>query len=216
VSAPRNARARNARGVRAERPQFRLAGLGDAAAVAALHADSWRRHYRGAYSDAFLDGDVPADRLAVWSERLAQTDPMRSTILAEQDRQLAGFAHVIFEEDARWGALLDNMHVVAGLKRRGIGSSLLALSATAVMQRPKGAGLYLWVLEQNVDAQAFYEACGGSLVGRARASPPGGIAGRLVGSPAKLRYAWRDPAVLLAAVEQRQRSAGAQGARHGT
>jgi hypothetical protein len=27
-----------------------------------LHADSWRRHYRGAYADAFLDGDVLADR----------------------------------------------------------------------------------------------------------------------------------------------------------
>jgi GNAT superfamily N-acetyltransferase len=40
---------------------FRLAGPPDADAIAALHADSWRRHYRGAYSDAFLDGDVGAD-----------------------------------------------------------------------------------------------------------------------------------------------------------
>jgi len=27
-------------------------------AVAALHAESWRRNYRGAYSDDFLDGEV--------------------------------------------------------------------------------------------------------------------------------------------------------------
>ena len=38
--------------------QFRFGDRRDANAIAALHADSWRRHYRGAYSDAFLDGDV--------------------------------------------------------------------------------------------------------------------------------------------------------------
>lgn len=38
--------------------RFRVAERGDAAAVAALHAASWQRHYRGAFSDAFLDGEV--------------------------------------------------------------------------------------------------------------------------------------------------------------
>lgn len=41
--------------------RFRLAVPDDAEAVAMLHATSWRRHYRGAYSDAFLDGDVVAE-----------------------------------------------------------------------------------------------------------------------------------------------------------
>src|SRR2546430_14764213 len=50
---------------------YRAAGAADADAVAALHADSWRRHYRGAYSDGFLDGDVLADRRAGWAARLA-------------------------------------------------------------------------------------------------------------------------------------------------
>ena len=63
-----------------------------AAAVATLHAESWRRHYRGAYSDAFLDGDVFADRLAVWTKRLREADPRRCTILAE-DESLVGFAN---------------------------------------------------------------------------------------------------------------------------
>src|SRR6188768_3459087 len=44
---------------------LRPATAGDAGQIAALHADSWRRHYRGAYSDAFLDGDVLTDRLRV-------------------------------------------------------------------------------------------------------------------------------------------------------
>ena len=95
----------------------------------------------------------------------------------------------------RWGALLDNLHVVYGEKRRGVGSQLLALTAQAVLDR--GTGLYLWVLEQNADARAFYEARGGRCVERLVVSPPGGMTGRLNGSPVGLRYAWADPAVAL-------------------
>jgi ribosomal protein S18 acetylase RimI-like enzyme len=180
-----------------EEPQFRLAGPADAVAVANLHADSWRRHYRGAYSDAFLDGDVVADRLAVWTDRLREPNSRRCTILAE-DGSLVGFAHTVFDDDPTWGALLDNLHVADGHKRRGIGARLLALTAEAVIERPERTGLYLWVLEQNVDAQAFYRARGGRCAGRGLVSPPGGITSRLAaGSPAKLRYAWPEPTALL-------------------
>jgi ribosomal protein S18 acetylase RimI-like enzyme len=180
-----------------EELRFRLAGRADAQAVADLHGASWRRYYRGAYSDAFLDGDVLADRLAVWSDRLRQPDPRRFTLLAEDGGGLVGFANTVFEDDPTWGALLDNLHVADGHKRRGIGSRLLALTAQAVIERPQRTGVYLWVLEQNVHAQAFYQALGGSCVERSLASPPGGVAGRLAGSPAKLRYAWSEPTLVL-------------------
>lgn len=140
---------------RLDRPQFRLARPSDAKGVASLHTDSWRRHYRGAYSDAFLDGDVAADRLTVWADRLRKPDPRHRTILAEDSDGLVGFAHTVLDDDPTWGALLDNLHVVSGQKRRGIGSRLLALTAQAVTEQAKGPGLYLWVLEQNIDAQAF-------------------------------------------------------------
>jgi ribosomal protein S18 acetylase RimI-like enzyme len=176
--------------------RFRFARLSDAESVARLHADSWRRHYRGAYSDAFLDGDVLADRLAAWRALLGEADPHRVTIVAE-DGSLVGFAHARLRAHPRWGALLDNLHVAAEHKRRGIGSRLLALTAEGITARPGRRGLYVWVLEQNNDARAFYEASGASLTGRAKVEPPGGIAGRLSGSPAKLRYAWADPVALL-------------------
>lgn len=51
-------------------------------------------------------------------------------------------------------------------------------------------GLYLWVQELNVAAQAFYDARGGKCMDRAPIGPPGGVEGRLNGSPVKLRYAW--------------------------
>jgi GNAT superfamily N-acetyltransferase len=171
---------------------FRVAGRSDAGAVAALHAESWRRHYRGAYSDAFLDGDVFADRLAVWTDRLARGDRGSCTILAEDGSGLTGFAHAVFDEHPTWGALLDNIHVAHSHRRRGIGSGLLARIAEAVAGRHPRTGLYLWVLEQNLDAQAFYQAHGAKRLERAPVDPPAGVPCRLTGSPYKLRYAWDD------------------------
>ena len=179
-----------------ESVRFRSAGAADAIAIAALHADSWRRHYRGAYSDSFLDGDVLEDRTKLWVERLRSDDGATRTVLADDDDGLIGFAHVILDSDPTWGALLDNLHVREGQKRQGVGSGLLALVAAPVVDRE--TPLHLWVLEQNVDARAFYEARGATSVERASVSPPGGVASRLTGRPSKLRYTWRDPAALLA------------------
>ncbi|HEX5266048.1 MAG TPA: GNAT family N-acetyltransferase [Acidimicrobiales bacterium] len=179
-----------------DRIELRRAGADDAATVAALHADSWRRHYRGAYSDAFLDGDVEADRKVVWSARLAGQDGGTSTILAEDNGEPVGFGHVVFDDDPVWGALVDNLHVTYRRKRSGIGTRLMAAAAAAVVGRGRG-GLYLWVLEQNVAAQAFYDARGGRPADRRAVNPPGGVAGRLQGTPHGLRYVWSDPAVLV-------------------
>lgn len=169
---------------------LRAASAADAHAVAALHADSWRRHYRGAFADAFLDGDVVADRLAAWSDRLGSARPDQLTIVAEADGALAGFVHVVLDHDARWGSFVDNLHVTNALRRGGIGSALLTGAARAAAEHGTTGGLYLWVLEQNTAAQAFYVAHGGSPVERAHAGEPGGVPGRLNGRPAKLRMAW--------------------------
>jgi GNAT superfamily N-acetyltransferase len=176
--------------------RFRPAGPDDAPAVAALHADSWRRHYRGAYADAFLDGDVDGYLRPRWAGRLAVPDPRARTILAEHDGALVGLAHTLLGEDDTWGALVDNLHVASGLKRQGVGTRLLALTGRAVLDGAPSSGLYLWVLEQNSAARAFYAARGGACVERDEVPPPGGDATRLNGTPACLRYAWRDPAVL--------------------
>lgn len=176
---------------------YRVGAAGDSAAVALLHAESWRRHYRGAYSDAYLHGDIVADRLEVWVGRMAQPRGDRCTIVAEADGQLVGFVHTVLDADPLWGALIDNLHVTAGLKRNGIGSALLQEAARIVAERSPSTGLFLWVLEQNVDAQRFYAARGGACVGRDLVAPPGGDPTRLVGHPSKLRYAWSETASIF-------------------
>src|SRR5271169_1666189 len=129
--------------------RFRAASPSDAHAIAGLHADSWQRHYRGAYSDAFLDSDVAGYLLPLWAERLATPHPRARTILAESDGAIVGLAHTLLAEDATWGAFVDNLHVAHGLKRQGIGTGLLSLTGQAVVDWSPSSGLYLWVLEQN-------------------------------------------------------------------
>jgi ribosomal protein S18 acetylase RimI-like enzyme len=167
--------------------EYREAAADDAGRIARLHAESWRRHYRGAFADSFLDGDVVADRTAEWTDRLAQPGTDRYGVVADLDGAVAGFAYTFLDDDPTWGAFLDNLHVRHDLKRRGIGAQLLARTARAVAQRRPSTGLYLWVLEQNTAAQAFYQAQGGTCVERALAGPfPGG------GRAFSFRYAWPD------------------------
>src|SRR6266700_3075861 len=124
---------------------YRHATVRDASAIAELHADSWRRNYRGAYLDSYLDGDVGTDRLAVWTERLSRSDADRLTLVADEDGIVVGFVHTILDEHPTWGAYLENLHVAHDRKRGGIGKALVITTARELTERRATSGLYLWV-----------------------------------------------------------------------
>lgn len=176
---------------------FRSARASDAPAVAALHADSWRRHYRESYAESFLGGDVLSDRLVVWGERLHQPSSDTSTVLAEVDGRLAGFVHTVLDADPVWAALLDNLHVVIGHQRMGIGTRLMGHSAKFVEAQRPHSPLFVWVHKKNDGAQRFYTALSGECVESAPIPDVGGVPGRLNGAPLKLRYTWADASVLV-------------------
>jgi ribosomal protein S18 acetylase RimI-like enzyme len=171
----------------------------DIDSIAALHADSWRRHYRGAYSDAFLDGDVYADRRQVWGRRLTDPGPDHFTLVAFCNGAVAGFIHMILDEEPHWGALLDNLHVDHRRKRQGIGRRLVQEAARELAARRRGdSRFYLWVLDQNTAAQAFYAACGGTRVETALMGPFSG-GGRALSH----RIAWSNAADLASMLGRR-------------
>lgn len=172
---------------------FRSATAGDIEAIATLHAESWRRHYRGAYRDEFLDGEVYSDRRSVWTERLSAPSAESVTLVAD-DGAVEGFVYVVVDDDPTWGSLIDNLHVSHSSKRRGIGRELMARAAAESLTKASSRRIYLWVLEQNHNAQAFYQAVGGEYSGREEHTAQGG--GIIVG----LRYAWPDGGKLAQAV----------------
>ena len=177
--------------------RLRVAGPADAEKIARLHADSWRRHYRGALTDAYLDGDILTERLSVWSARLA-APAGGTTIVAEDAAGLAGFVHVVFDDDERWGSLVDNLHVAHDRQGTGLGAILLTRGARAAAEQATNPAVFLWVLEQNIAAQGFYQAMGGAFVEKTTVLEPGGVSARHNGNPGVIRVAWPDAAALSA------------------
>lgn len=165
-------------------PRLREAQAADAPTIAALHASSWRLHYRGAYRDDYLDGDVFADRERVWSRRLADPPHDQLVLIVEQDGRAFGFACAYGGHDPRWGSFLDNIHVDASQQSRGAGTLLVRAVIDWCLVRHADAGLYLWVLAQNARARRFYERLGATDRGGEISIPAGG--GRIHGR----RYAW--------------------------
>lgn len=135
----------------------RAATADDAAAIASLHAASWRSTYRGAMRDAYLDGDVTAERRTLWQERLGAPAPNQHVLVAATGGRVLGFACAYGMADPRWGTELDNLHVDASERGRGVGAELLASVARWTGAAHPDAGLYLWVLDGNAGARRFYE-----------------------------------------------------------
>ncbi|MEW5725370.1 MAG: N-acetyltransferase [Thermodesulfobacteriota bacterium] len=167
--------------------EFRYARPSDAPAVARLHAESWRRAYRGTLPDKFLDGPVFNDRLAQWRGRLTEPQPeTQGVLLLEEKGMLWGFGCVFLDANPKWGALLDNLHVLPAVQGRGLGRRLMGETAAWVLERRPDSGLYLLVFATNQTARDFYERLGGQAVEQFPHPGPGGTKIETV------RYVWPD------------------------
>lgn len=143
---------------------YRTATPSDAAAIARLHARSWQIHYRGMFSDEYLDHDVDEDRIKVWKKRMNEPSPEQYVLLAVDGDELCGFACVYLHYDPEWGAYLDNLHVTPDHQRQGIARELVGRTAAWVYEHTPEAKYHLLVLAGNTKAIAFYERIGGKNV----------------------------------------------------
>jgi ribosomal protein S18 acetylase RimI-like enzyme len=172
--------------------EYRPAQPSDAKAIADLHARSWRENYRGAFHDAFLDGDLPAERLRVWRARLDHPPDNQLVHLAVDDTQLVGFVCAYADHDPQWGSFVDNLHVAHAFKRKGIGAALMRHVGAWLAPRYPDLGVYLLVLEVNASARRFYERLGAQNAGVSTMETHGGAVVR------SCRYTWSRPALLSA------------------
>lgn len=161
-------------------------------AIADLHAASWRSAYPGILTERFLEHDAVGDRRRYWRARLAAPSPGRQLIqLAVEHERLLGFMCVLLDQDERWGALLDHLHIHPDEKGRGLGRRLMAQAASWVSAARPGGSLHLWVYEANQAARGFYERFGGVVVDRRLRHAADGH------EVAAVCYAWPDAAELV-------------------
>ncbi len=164
----------------------------DVATVASLHATSWRKAYRGILTDAYLDDDLEGERRSVWAAKLAIPDAGPGWLARVHD-DAVGFVYVRRREDARWGTLVDNLHVLAAHQGVGIGRTLLHTVGTWASVHEPEIPVHLWVFADNHPAREFYRRMGGAeveFVDRAASD------GRDL---PEYRVAWTSPAALMAA-----------------
>jgi GNAT superfamily N-acetyltransferase len=163
---------------------YRKANPNDATNIANLHAESWRNTYRGMMSDAYLDGNVHAERQTHWQKRFDAPTENQYIFVAEKDGELAGFVCVYGADDAKWGSLIDNLHVRPDMKGQGIGKRLIHEGMNWARENYPECGVYLWVFEANLSSLKFYEAMGGANIERVLHHNADDTEGYV------LRYAW--------------------------
>ncbi len=171
--------------------KIRIAQQDDSAAIAVLHAASWRSTYRGILSNEYLDGDITSERKTFWEQRFKDPKAHQYVVVAEDRANVIGFACAYGNEDEQWGTMLDNLHVRPVLKRQGIGSKLIMDVASWCSKIYTGKGLFLWAFEHNVHARRFYERLGGVVSGSMIWTAPDHTA------VTELRYAWENASQLI-------------------
>ena len=169
----------------------RAATVADAAAVAAVHRESWRTTYAGILPLDVIAAQAGRKTEAIWERRLEATGPAQATFVAESGGALVGFANC---GDARHQlegleAEIYALYVLQDHQRRGAGRALVQACARHFVRQGQ-FGFYLWVLKAN-RARLFYEALGG-----AEMAEKVERVGRLH-SFAQVAYGWHDVTALV-------------------
>lgn len=171
--------------------KLRQAQYPDYTAIAQLHANSWRQHYRGILSDRFLDKEVEKDRMDIWHERFRSPAKNQVVTIAELDETIAGFCCVFLDDDPVFGSLVDNFHVSMNFQRSGVGKRLFKESAGIILDKSENKKMYLWVFEANQNARIVYERLGGTCFETIDKENEDGTVSKTC------RYTWDDVSKLL-------------------
>ena len=170
----------------------RAAKPADAGSLARVHVDSWRSTYTGILPDEFLAGLSYRARKSYWEQILTTARPTVSNFLAETERgEVVGLAAGGPERtgDEAYRGELYLVYLLDQYQRKGLGRRLVSTVAERLLADGFDSML-LWVAKDNRPARRFYEALGGSRIGRRTHD----IAGTDL---VEVCYGWRDVAELV-------------------
>lgn len=182
--------------------QIREATPNDVYTIARLHAESWKQAYRGVLTDVYLDERVEADRMQAWQKRFAENNPNQWVILWYENDVPVGFAALFLHEDAAFGHLVDNLHVLPDWQGRGLGRKLMAACAEKGLSVDENQPIHLWVYAENHAARRVYA--------RWQGEESGTIREKAADEEIKtvIRYVWPDPVLLLPRAPHQHQSDG--------
>jgi ribosomal protein S18 acetylase RimI-like enzyme len=139
--------------------QVRRARPEDAAAIAEVHARTWRAAYEHVFGAELLAARTPD--VALWEGVLARG---RSDVHVADDEGVVGFVSTGESRDADAAAELYAIYVLPNGWGTGAGTALMRAGLDAMRARFSGEAV-LWVLEDNPRARRFYEREGWTVDG---------------------------------------------------
>jgi len=176
---------------------IRTASAADARSIAEVHVRSWQAAYRGIVPDESLDGLSVGERERVWRSLLDSLEERRSTLVAEADARVVGFAAFGQSRDPDEPLNVGELYAIYLAPEwfsSGTGRRLLAAAVDGLARRFSEATL--WVLAENTRATRFYEIAGWRADGTEKPVEGGAAAGLT-----EVRYRFQLP-VGLAPVQE--------------
>ncbi|MDO4545047.1 MAG: GNAT family N-acetyltransferase [Bacillota bacterium] len=127
----------------------------DRLAVSHVYEKSWKSAYRGIVPEHFLES-LPEGR---WADAVDSLQ-MHSLVLLDGENIVgtSGYCASRFPDRAGWGEIV-SLYLLPEYMGKGYGKALLAAAMEKLAQMGF-SDVFLWVLEENIQARGFYEKQG--------------------------------------------------------
>ena len=134
----------------------------DLYSIAKIYVESWQFAYKGIIPQDYLQKLRPD----MWSENLKKSG-IHSLVIMEKGRYIgtASYSSSRTKEFADWGEII-SIYLLPDYIGKGHGKKLLAATLTE-LEKLGYHDIFLWVLEENTRARAFYEKSGFICSGKA-------------------------------------------------
>ena len=123
--------------------------------ISSVYEQSWKTAYRGIVPDDYLDS-IPAGR---WASKV--DNPSWHTLVCLEDGQIIGtssFCESRFDVFEGYGEII-SIYLLPEYVGKGCGRQLME-RALSELRKQRYTKAFLWVLEENNRARAFYEKIG--------------------------------------------------------
>ena len=139
----------------------------DAKGIAKVQVDSWKTTYKGIVPDSYLNSLSYEDREKLWN----QVIPNGSVFVAvNEEGEIIGFANGGKERSGNYRGYEGELYAIYILKEyqeQGIGR-LLVNNVIEFLKNKHFSSMIIIALEENTACQ-FYEAMGGTIIGKEEA-----------------------------------------------